>query len=165
MQCGIDIHSSAKWARDYPLIRAATDADIQDIARLGAIFHAQADWDEIIYNEADCAKSLAAFMRMPEFLCFVAETDSIVGMIAGIMSPVYFNHDHLSGEELFWWASQEAPAFTGARLLAALENAAREKGCSTWQMKSLARLGGERMERLYERHGYRASERMFIKVL
>jgi hypothetical protein len=86
-------------------------------------------------------------------------------MAAGAVSPVYFNLAHVSGEELFWWVSDKAPQMTGIRLLEALEGAARAKGCQTWQMKSLARLGGERMQRLYERRGYRASERAFIKEL
>lgn len=147
------------------MIRAATPADLPEIARLGALFHASAGWDEIAYNEADCAASLAALMESGIFLCMVAETDAIVGMAAGVISPVYFNRAHMSGEELFWWVSDGAPQMTGIRLLEALESAARDAGCQTWQMKALARLGGDRMTRLYERRGYRASERLFIREL
>lgn len=148
------------------MIRPAEPADIPEIARLGAKFHAAAGWDEIEYSEADCAASLATFMQAGCFLCFVAERDgAIVGMAAGVVSPVYFNASHLSGEELFWWVDDAAPQLAGIRLLDALETEARERGCKTWQMKSLARLGGDRMTRLYERRGYRASEQSFIKRL
>lgn len=147
------------------MIRPARDEDIPEIARLGAIFHAQAGWTEIEYREADCATSLGAFMQSGHFICLVSDNDGIDGMAAGAVSPVYFNLAHTSGEELFWWVSDKAPQMTGIRLLEALEGAARAKGCQTWQMKSLARLGGERMQRLYERRGYRASERAFIKEL
>lgn len=147
------------------MIRKATFADIPDIARLGAIFHAQAGWEEIPYSQGDCEKSLHNLMANPAFICLVAETDSIVGMASGVISPVYFNHSHVSGEELFWWVADDAPQMTGIRLIEALENEARAKGCQTWQMKSLARLGGERMVKLYERRNYRASERTFIKEL
>ena len=147
------------------MIRSAAPEDIPEIARLGAIFHAQAGWDEIEYREADCAMSLEAFMQSGNFLCLVSDNGGIDGMASGVVSPVYFNHGHMSGEELFWWVSDKAPQMTGIRLLEALEGAARAKGCQTWQMKSLARLGGERMQRLYERRGYRASERAFIKEL
>jgi GNAT superfamily N-acetyltransferase len=78
---------------------------------------------------------------------------------------VYFNHKHVSGEEFFWWVSEDAPSRVGLKLLMAIEDKARELGCSTWQMKSLERLNGERMEQLYTRRGYRASERLFIKEL
>lgn len=145
------------------MIRNATHADIPEIARLGAIFHAQAGWDEIPYNAEDCARSLNNLMDGSAFICMVADEGQIVGMASGVISPVYFNHGHISGEELFWWVSQDAPHMTGLRLLDALETEAQRKGCKTWQMKSLARLGGERMVRLYERRGYRSSEQSFIK--
>lgn len=147
------------------MIRPATISDISDIARLGAIFHDQAGWAEIPYSVDDCERSLHAFMAMPSFICLVAEGAGIEGMVSGITSPVYFNHTHLSGEELFWWVSPQAPQMTGVRMLQALEKEAKAKGCKTWQMKSLARLNGERMDALYTRLGYRASERSFIKEL
>lgn len=148
------------------MIRPATVSDIPTIAALGEKFHAAAGWEEIAYSADDCAASLAAFMGADCFICLVAEENAgIVGMAAGIVSPVYFNRGHLSGEELFWWADETASQLAGIRLLDALEKAARERGCQTWQMKSLARLNGERMVRLYERRGYRAAEQSFIKRL
>lgn len=147
------------------MIRTATLDDVPEIARLGGMFHAQAGWAEIPYNEIDCAKSIGAFMEAENFICLVADYGKIVGMIAGIISPVYFNHLHLSGEELFWYVDRESPHMTGARLLHEMESLAKEKGCQTWQMKSLSALNGDRMAALYERRGYRASERSFIKEL
>jgi hypothetical protein len=148
------------------MIRPATPEDATEIARLGAVFHAQAGWSEIPYIAKDCGEALIQFMQMPNFLCFVAEkNEKIVGMIAGILSPVYFNHKHVSGEEIFWWVSKDAPPATGQKLLSNIEDSAKNLGCSTWQMKSLSRLNGDRMEKLYTRRGYRASERLFIKEL
>jgi len=148
------------------MIRPATVSDIPTIAALGEKFHAQAGWDEIEYSREDCAASLTAFMAADCFICLVAEQDGeIVGMASGVLSPVYFNAGHLSGEELFWWVSDSAPQLAGIRLLDALEKAARERGCETFQMKSIDRLNGDRMVRLYERRGYRASEQSFIKRL
>lgn len=147
------------------MIRKAVVGDIEAIARLGATFHAQAGWSEIKYQEADCIASLTQFMQSDAFLCFVADEDGIVGMASGVIAPVYFNQDHLSGEELFWWVSEGAGQMTGLRLLSSLENEAKAKGCTTWQMKSLDRLNGDRMNSLYERRGYRAAERSFIKEL
>ena len=148
------------------MIRPAMVSDAPTIARLGAVFHQQAGWDEIPYNETDCATAMAQFIPLPTFLCFLAEKDGlVVGMIAGILSPAYFNHNHITGEELFWWVSDYATPYTGAKLLTAIEDRARELDCHTWHMKSLARLNGERMEQLYTRRGYRASERLFVKEL
>lgn len=147
------------------MIRPATIDDIPEITRLGEIFHSQAGWSEIPYSVEDCAASLSAFMESDAFICLVADDGEITGMISGVVSPVYFNRSHLSGEELFWWVSDKAPQMTGIRLLQALEEEAREIGCKTWQMKSLFRLNDDRMPQFYERLGYRASERSFIKEL
>ena len=148
------------------MIRKATPQDAPEIARLGAIFHQQARWDEVPYNETDCATALTQLMETPIFLCYVAEQDdTIVGMVAAILSPAFFNHLHIIGEELFWWVSDKAPHRTGLRLLDTIEGAARELGCHTMHMKSLHRLNGERMEQLYTKRGYRASERLFVKEL
>jgi len=147
------------------MIRKATLDDTPEIARLGEIFHSQAGWSEIPYSVEDCASSLEAFMQSDAFLCLVSDNDGIDGMISGVISPVYFNHAHKSGEELFWWVSDKAPQMTGIRLLQSLEKEAARNGCKTWQMKSLFRLNDDRMPQLYGRLGYRATERSFMKEL
>jgi hypothetical protein len=147
------------------LIRPATKDDLPEIARLGRKFHAQAGWGDILdYSEADCVQSLGQFMDSGLFICLVAG-EPICGMAGGVISPTYFSRDHVSGEELFWWVDDTAPQMLGLRLLSALETAAKEAGCRSWQMKSLARLNGGRMAKLYERRGYRASETSYIKRL
>lgn len=148
------------------MIRPATLADIPAIAKLGKKFHADAGWSDVFaYSVDDCAVSLESFMASTAFICIVADLGGIVGMAAGAMAPVYFNRGHLSGEELFWWVSDQAPQMTGIRLLDALEEAAKAKGCQSWQMKSIDRLNGDRMGNLYQRRGYRASENSYIKRL
>jgi GNAT superfamily N-acetyltransferase len=148
------------------MIRPATVADIPAVAALGQEFHRQAGWSDIFdYSADDCAASLETFLGLDSFIGLVAETDHVVGMAAGIVSPVYFNHGHLSGEELFWWVAADAPQGAGLRLLVALETEAKARGCDSWQMKSIAQLNGDRMAKLYERRGYRPSEHSFIKRL
>lgn len=147
------------------MIRAMTHHDVPTVAVLGEKFHAQAGWSDVFdYNVADCATSLTELLNSDVFIALVAEHEGrIVGMAAGVVSPVYFNRAHISGEELFWWVDDVAPQMTGIRLLKALETAAKGKGAASFQMKSIAKLNGDRMARLYERQGYRPSERSFIK--
>lgn len=148
------------------MIRPAETRDVQEIARLGEEFHAAAGWSDVFgYSVEDCALSLTEYLAHPGFICLVADTGGITGMAAGFVAPVYFNRSHVSGEELFWWVSPDAPQMAGIRLLEALEGAARSLGAQSWQMKAIDRLDGARMAKLYERRGYRASEYSYIKRL
>lgn len=147
-------------------IRPAVPDDIPALLEMGAMFHEASGFSEFPYISEDCAASLEAFMTMDNFIGLVAHNGEIViGVIGGILSPVYFNHSSLSGEEVFWWVNPGSPAGTGARLLEALEGEAAARGCHTWQMKSLDRLNSAAMARLYAQRGYRASEHTFIKEL
>lgn len=146
------------------MIRPAELRDIPTIARLGKAFHAEAGWSDIVdYVEEDCAATLEAMLSLGIIL--VAEEDGeIIGMAGGVMIPIYFNRDHLTGEELFLWVRPDRRG-AGIKLLKALEDAAREKGCQSWGMKSLATVNPERMDTYYRRKGYRPSEQSYIKRL
>lgn len=112
---------------------------------------------------------MATLERMcaaPEAILLVAERDGrLIGMAGGLVSPLYFNHDHLTGQELFWWIDPKERGSIGVRLLETLENEARARGCQSWAMIALDKVDPERTARIYERRGYRASERSFIKRL
>jgi GNAT superfamily N-acetyltransferase len=146
------------------VIRPAVAGDIPTIARLGKEFHAEAAWSDIVeYNEDDCAAALTNLLHAGIML--VAEEDGgIIGIAGGVVTPIYFNHAHVTGEELFLWVKPERRG-QGARLLKALEDAARGKGCQSWGMKSLATVNPERMDTYYRRNGYRPSEQSYIKRL
>jgi GNAT superfamily N-acetyltransferase len=149
-------------------IRNGSPADACALAKLGAQFFEQSQFADIMeYAADDVAASLNQFMSHAAFICFVAEADGvIVGAIAGVLAPVYYNRDHLSGEELFWWVDPaHAAQGVGLRLLSALEREAADRGAISLQMKSIDRLNGERMAKVYERRGYRPSEHSFIKRL
>ena len=149
-----------------PVIRHAVTDDAEQIAILGARFHEQAAWSDIFnYNVGDCVASLEHFIGQPNFICMVADDDGkFVSFGALVLAPIYFNHRHISAEELFWWADPESPHFgIGRKLKKALEQEARDRGASSVQMKSIDLLNGARMAKLYARDGYRPSEHSFIK--
>ena len=149
------------------MIRYARVEDCETIARLGEIFHAEAAWSDICaFKVADCRKSLEVMCDLPDAILLVAEQGGeIVGMAGGLISPLYFDLTHRTGQELFWWVSPGASKGTGLKLLEAMEQAARDKGCSSWAMMALETINSDKMARLYRMHGYRPSERTFIKRL
>ena len=151
-----------------PVIRHATIDDAEQIAILGAIFHEEAFGNDILeYDISDCIVSLEAFIGQPNFICMVADVGGrLVSFGSLVLSPVYFNHSHVSCEELFWWADPESnyPGI-GMKLKSRMEEEAKKRGAESIQMKSISALNGERMARLYIRNGYKPSEQSFIKRL
>jgi hypothetical protein len=151
-----------------PVIRHATFEDAEQIAYLGCMFHEQAFGNDILeYDIDDCIVSLEGFIGQPNFICMVADVGGrFVSFGSLILSPVYFNHSHISCEELFWWADPESnyPGI-GMKLKKAMEEEAKDRGALSIQMKSISALNGERMANLYIRNGYKPSESSFIKRL
>ena len=151
-----------------PVIRHATFEDAEQIAYLGCMFHEQAFGNDILeYDIDDCIVSLEGFIGQPNFICMVADVGGrFVSFGSLILSPVYFNHSHISCEELFWWADPESnyPGI-GMKLKKAMEEEAKDRGALSIQMKSISALNGERMANLYISNGYKPSENSFIKWL
>ena len=161
-------HSLNGDDRSAPVIRHAVIDDAEQIAILGGRFHEQALWSDIFnYNVSDCVASLEHFIGQQNFICMVAEEDGkFVSFGSLVLSPVYFNHLHISAEELFWWADPETKHLgIGRKIKKALEQEAKVRGASSVQMKSIDLLNGNRMAKLYARDGYRPSEHSFIKRL
>lgn len=148
------------------MIRYATLDDVATIARLGEQFHAEAAWSDIVdYRVEDCEASLRAMIESDDGIVLVVDTGEIIGMAGGIATSTYFNQTHRTGQELFWWMHPSHRHGWGAKLLNALEDAARAAGCHSWGMICLDKVNPEAMGRLYRRRGYRASEHSYIKVL
>jgi GNAT superfamily N-acetyltransferase len=148
------------------VIRPATLEDVAEVARLGKLFHAEAGWGDICeYSLEDTEKTLRFLVEDDNGILLVADTGEIVGMCGGLAHPVYFNHAHKSGQELFWWVKPGLRDGTGRLLLEAMEDEARRIGCVSWSMIALDKVNPELTGRLYRRRGYRASEHSYIKRL
>lgn len=148
------------------MIRPARLEDCAQIALHGAEFHAEAGWADICeYSVDDCQATLGRMCGHPDAILLVAGEHEIVGMAGGLISPLYFNAAHKTGQELFWWISPSARGGLGLQLIDALEGEARARGCQSWAMIALDKISPERTAKLYERRGYRASEHTYVKRL
>lgn len=149
------------------MIRNAEPRDIPEIARLGELFHAEAGCGDICdYSPEDTAKTLAHLIENDDGILLVAEVEGeVVGMCGGLAHPLYFNHSHKGGQELFWWVKPGLRDGTGRQMLEAMEAQAKAIGCSSWSMIALDTVNPELTGRLYRRRGYRATEHSYIKRL
>lgn len=148
------------------MIRPAVHADIETIAVLGRRFFDEAEWFDVAeWDHESILLTLSNMVDSSEAILLVADDNGIIGIAGGITFPLYFNHAHKSGQELFWWVSPDRRDGTGGKLLNALEDAARAAGCASWAMIALDKVAPERTGRIYHRRGYRASEHSYIKRL
>ncbi len=134
---------------------------------MGREFHAAAGWSDVTgFNDDDCAQTLANMVENETAIVVVCEHDGeVIGMAGGVMSPIYFNYGHRSGQELFFWMRPDARNGDGAKLLSELEAQAKLKGCSSWVMIALEHVRPQATGMLYKRRGYRLAEHNWIKRL
>ncbi len=147
-------------------IREATENDIPRIIEMGRSFFDASGYSGIIEFNAETAKTAIETIIIDNHaIILVAEgQERLIGMLAAILHPFYFNINHLTGQELVWWIEPEYRTGTaGIRLIKAIEQWAKSNGAKTFSMISLA--VNRRVEQIYERRGYSPSENLFIKSL
>ena len=148
-------------------IRDATADDVDEIARLGHVFYEEAGWADIAeWDEASIKVTLSSLIDNTAGIVLVLCRKGVIsGIAGGMVYPVYFNHAHKTGQELFWWLTPDQRDGGGKGLLDALEAAAKARGAQSWAMIALDMLRPEAIGAVYQRRGYRPSERTFIKRL
>ena len=148
------------------MIRIARHEDMSRLVEMGHEFLAEtslAKFTEI--DDATATKMLAGMIEMDTAVVFVAEEETIVGFIGGLVYPFYFNIAHMTGQELFWWVEPAYRKGHGGQLFKALEVWAREMGAKTFTMMALDSNRPDTVVAVYKRAGYTPSERSFIKEL
>lgn len=147
-------------------IRDATPADIGAIVAMGERFFQTARWpDPMQWDGASFAISIHALINSEVEGGIVVAGESPIGMGAFVLFPVYFNGAQKIAQEIFMWADVGYRDGIGMSLLDAMESRARAKGAYLFMQSALAGQRDEALARLYQRRGYQAAERTFIKVL
>lgn len=150
------------------MIRPATLEDLSRIETMGPAFFAVSGLDRWFHYNPRCfVKVVTDFMASDQAVVLVGDGPmGAVAMAAALAYPCWFNSEHLSAQELFWWVE---PAHRGGELGTLLrrgmEDWAKRKGCLTMEMGAMESLRPEVMANLYERKGYGAKERIFCKRL
>lgn len=147
------------------MIRHAAHDDINACVEMGRAFFDESGFAaETAFDPATTAQTVTHLINSPQGVLLIAETDQIIGIAGALAYPHYFNADSLTAQELFWWVRPESRGGSaGVRLLQAMEAWAKGVGCTTMTMICLPI--DSPAERVYQRVGYRASERSYIKRL
>ena len=146
----------------FSMNRAVVE-DIPTMIQMGARFFETSGLDKwFTYNPNSFAQTLVMLIETPQAIVLYSEH----GMAAAMAYPCWFNREHLTAQELFWWVEPEARGgLLGAELRQGLENWAREKDCLTMEMGALDASKPEALARYYARLGYGPKERIFCRKL
>jgi hypothetical protein len=139
--------------------RPAELRDIPALVEMGRKFHAVSGYDDVPYDENTMVDLFIAMVRGGGM--FVVG-DKPVGMIGGLVFPVFFNRDKLMAQELFWWS--ESPG-AGKALLDAFEGWAKDMGAERVVMMALDALEGAKVGEILKRRGYKPAESNYMKVI
>lgn len=145
------------------MIRDARPDDIGRILELGQRFFVESGWSK--FAEWDAMSFVETVERLDgEGAMLVAEDDGrIVGMAGAPVYPAYFNRDVRMSQELFWYGDPTYRGREAFALFPALEAAVEAKGSAVHLMGAVAGHREATFERVYARHGYRPTERFYIK--
>jgi hypothetical protein len=147
-------------------VRAAGHLDIPALCVLGRQFFNASGYGE--FSKWDSASFEATVSALIDGRvqggAFVLEADeSVVGMTAYLLSPLFFNFSDFIAQEMFWFVAPKQRA--GMSMLDAMETSAKAQGAAALIMSALSGHRDPALARIYARRGYRASELMFIKGL
>jgi GNAT superfamily N-acetyltransferase len=134
-------------------MRRAEASDLDRVVTLAANFHAYGVWKDVPLDRGAFTAFVANLIE--NGAVFLTDT----GVIAGLISPFYFQPAFKLGVELFWWA----PDGGGRELREAFEGWAREQGATAVQFSAMGDENAERVARLYRRAGFEPAETAFVK--
>lgn len=139
------------------MIRRAVLADIPELVRLGAHWHAKSHWPA---HAAFIPEDLSAWLMeaLEAAILLVSDEGGITGTICYFVTPLYFNRSARIGQEFFWFSDDPR---TGLRLLKEAERLAGEAGATSHVIGS--QLNDERTARVYGRLGYEPFSGNFVK--
>jgi len=148
-------------------IRKAEKSDIPGLCRMGEAFHAHAKLQSrgLNFSAGSLANYCMFFIDNPATEIFVAATDeTLVGSIAGIVSPWFLDLTQKILTEQWWWVDKE---FRGRGvekdLLEALVSWGWGNAADKLIMVSLDAAKEQALRRYYGRQGFEYLETHFIR--
>lgn len=147
-------------------IRRATKDDALDITFIGKKFVKESHNSHLGWNKDKVFSFVTEAVDREDFLILVLENDDdIVGVLAAFVTPCFFS-DEWQAVELTWYVLPEHRKTRKAiEMLEAYENWAKEKGVAQINTMNLDMLKPEKVQKMYEKRGYRLVENTFAKEL
>jgi len=146
------------------MVRHATLSDFPEVCRMARDFHASTEYRQIPFDEASCYLLFQSALESDTV--FVSENGEVNGFILGLPFPCPLNRMVTMVSEMAWWVDPEyRNTSAGIRLLQSLERAAKAYGSMSLTMICLESMEPDKVQGIYERMGYKQTERAFMRSL
>ena len=149
-------------------IRQAEKKDLDGLVKLLVPFYYES---EVWKNNGMklCLKSIrSTFTRLIEGagVILVADNGNLMGALGGVVSPSWMDYSQKTVQEVFYFVDKKYRGSSAAvRLLSAFAAWAKKLGAISVEMISLPNSERSKIERLYERKGFRPSELFYVRRL
>ena len=146
------------------MIRAATIDDINSIVPLLLEFWINSPFPEFIEPDAETLyETIVWLINNENGLLHVLEKKSkVVGVVGFIMQPSWFNNNHITALELFWYVKPKYRG-NGIRLLLHAKKEAQKLGANTIEMGAVPPY--QLTENIYDRMGLKPTDRKYMGAL
>lgn len=148
------------------IVQEAQQQDLNDYLDLLSDFHHASTIAPFSkFDRQGCALFLENCIKNNDIGIWVAKLNGkIVGVTAALVYPLYFSPTHSVVQELWWWLTPEARGSgAGQMMYKQIEQWAKEKNAKSIFMIALEDEKASKMEKVYNRSGFTALERTFIK--
>ena len=146
------------------MIRKATVRDMPDLLRMGELFINEAPYS-VPYDEETCLTEYSKVLLddgSNKWLAVAEEDGQVVGMIAGLRVPFFYNKNHYQAMEWFWWVDKEYRKIgIGDQLKVAYEDWAMSLNVVHMSVSTMST--NKTLIDKYIKDGYTLSEFSFIK--
>ena len=146
------------------MIRKATINDMPDVLRMGQEFYKEAPYS-IPFDVDSLRETVIEFIEADEAdaILLVSEVDGkTVGMLAGVLTPLYYNKSYKQAQEYWWWVDKDfRGSKEGVSLFEAYESWATFYGAC--QMSVCTMTSNVSLCKFFESRGYSQKDFCFTK--
>lgn len=143
------------------MIRFATSADLDAIARLGAVMHSESSFSSMHYDKEIVKKTFGDLIESKQFVV-VSELDGcIVGGMAAVCIQSWFGSDMVANDLALFIHPEHRGGMVSVRLIKTFVQWAELAGAK--QIRPGVTTGDGRAEKLYEKLGFAKCGASFVK--
>jgi GNAT superfamily N-acetyltransferase len=109
----------------------ATEADFEDVARLGRLMHEESSYSKLEFNEDRLRHIFNIYTTDPTRALILGRVNGeACGLYAGYITPYYFSNELVANDIAWFVVKERRGSSLGLRLLTAFENWAKDQGVS-----------------------------------